>query len=120
MEQIRTANEICALAFRREVVNEEWEFSPSDRAEKIRARVLYCMSSFAAAKGDYQKAVNYIGEGLSIDERLDDKPMVAADYRTSFTATIIRLCRLNGWKREFWWTTRFTTLKCTTKSALSG
>jgi signal transduction histidine kinase/Tfp pilus assembly protein PilF len=39
------------------------------------------MSSFAAAKGDYRKATAYIEEGLSIDERLNDKPMVAADYR---------------------------------------
>jgi signal transduction histidine kinase/Tfp pilus assembly protein PilF len=39
------------------------------------------MSSFATAKGDYQKAINYIGEGLSIDERLDNKPMIAAEYR---------------------------------------
>jgi signal transduction histidine kinase/Tfp pilus assembly protein PilF len=80
-EQIRPANEICALAFRREIVNEEWTFSQSSKAEQIRARVLYCMSSFAAAKGDYQKAIAYIEKGLSIDERLNDKPMVAADYR---------------------------------------
>ncbi|MDR1173055.1 MAG: tetratricopeptide repeat protein [Bacteroidales bacterium] len=56
-------------------------FSPSDRTEQVRARVLYCMSSFAAVKGDYQKAINYIEEGLNIDERLNDKPMVAADCR---------------------------------------
>jgi hypothetical protein len=71
--QIRPANEICALAFRREVVSEEWAFSPSDRVEQIHARVLYCMSSFASSKGDYQKAINYIEEGLSINERLNDK-----------------------------------------------
>jgi tetratricopeptide (TPR) repeat protein len=80
-EQVRTANEICALAFRREVVNEEWAFSPDDDVEQIRARTLYCMSSFAAAKGDYQKAITYIEEGLSIDERLNNMPMVACDYR---------------------------------------
>lgn len=80
-EQIRLANEICALAFRREIVNEEWMFSQSDKTGQIRARVLYCMSSFAAAKGYYPKAITYIGEGLSIDEQLNDKPMVAADYR---------------------------------------
>jgi signal transduction histidine kinase len=79
-EQIRPANEICALAFRREVVNEEWAFSPGDGVEQIRARVLYCMSSFAAAKGDYQKAISYIEEGLSIDERLNNVPMIAGDY----------------------------------------
>jgi signal transduction histidine kinase/Tfp pilus assembly protein PilF len=39
------------------------------------------MSSFAAAKGDYQKAITYIEEGLIIDERLNDKPMLATDYR---------------------------------------
>ena len=76
-EQIRIANEICVLAYRREVVNKEWNFSANSTIEQIHARVLYCMSSFAIAKGDYQKAVMYIKEGLSID----DLSMVADDYR---------------------------------------
>jgi len=80
-EQIRVANEICALAYRREVVNNEWNFSTKSTIEQIHARVLYCMSSFAIAKGDYQKAVMYIEEGLSIDERLNDLLLIADDYR---------------------------------------
>ena len=81
IEQIHLANEICALAFRREVVDEEWTFSSSDEVEQIRARVLYCMSSFAASKGNYPKAIAYIEEGLSTDERMNNMPMVASDYR---------------------------------------
>ncbi|MDR2234096.1 MAG: sensor histidine kinase [Tannerella sp.] len=74
------ANEICGLAYRRGI-SENVVFSVNDSPQKIHARVLFSMSAFAYANGNYQKALDDITEGLNIHEQLNDTPMVAHDLR---------------------------------------
>lgn len=79
-EQIRLANELCDLAHRREIVDTLWVFSADDHPEHIRAQAIYCMSSFAVVKGEYQKAIAFIEEAISINERMNNLSMLARVY----------------------------------------
>ncbi|MDR0833203.1 MAG: tetratricopeptide repeat protein, partial [Candidatus Symbiothrix sp.] len=79
-EQIRLANEISELAYRREVVKHVWTFTDTDANEKIRARVFNCMSAFALANGNYSEAKDYAEESLRMDEKRNDLPTLADDY----------------------------------------
>ena len=80
IEKIRLANEICAYAYEREVVKEEWVFTSDSKDSFVHSQVLFCMSGFKAANADYGKATEYAEEGLAIDLSGNDLAMVSRDY----------------------------------------
>ena len=80
IEKIRLANEICAYAYEREVVKEEWIFTSDSKDSFVHSQVLFCMSGFKAANADYGKATEYAEEGLAIDLSGNDLAMVSRDY----------------------------------------
>ena len=78
--KVRLGNEICSLAYEREVVADEWRFADGSKEDYIVSRVLYCMSSFASANANHTVAVGYAEKGLEIDLQSNDLDMLASGY----------------------------------------
>ena len=84
-DKVLLGNEICSLAFEREVVSDEWRFTNESKEDHIFSRVFFCMSRFASANADYNAAVEYTEKGLEIDLKNNDLKMLASDYHNLAT-----------------------------------